>query len=280
MAQQAAILQAQRAAGMQALATQKIVALKIDPHARTHTWVTLAASASPPPEVAPNILLGVLHCAPSEMVHPALYYTVQCALGRPEPTDVAPYELKRSFCGARVVLWTRDDSPENLPAARFSFKGAPAGGRWLDTCFLVAYPKLPAEMPPAVAVPGTGFATRPGDAQLTTPLDTRAVLEAALEDGRLGVEWLTAAEASASPPSNFTLSMTSTAMEDENTVVCLKETRLKFVCAVCDAPCNSRCSRCAIVAYCSTACQKTAWKEHKKACKPKEAAGSQQAVRA
>lgn len=268
---------AQRAAVSQAIATQRIVALKIDPHARTHEWVTLGDGTAPP-ELNPDILLGVLHCAASEMVDPALYYVVQRALGLAQPIDVAPYELKRSFGGARVVAWTRDDSPENLPGARFSFNGAPAGGRWMDTCFVVAYPKVPAQLPPAVPVPGTTFAMRPGDAQLVTPLDTRSVLELALEEGTFAVEWLTATEASAAPPSSFTLSLGTTVTDDGHRVMSMHETRLRFVCAVCAAPCNSRCKRCEAVFYCTTECQKSAWKQHKKVCTPPSgASGSGQA---
>jgi hypothetical protein len=271
---------AQSAAVLQAIATQRVVALKIDPHLRTLEWVTLG-NGPVPPEIDPLRLLGVMNCAASEMVHPALYYTVQRVLGRAQPQDVAPYELKRSFGGARVVLWTRDDSPENLPAARFSFKGVPAGGRWMDTCFVVAYPKVPAELPPAVPIPGTAFAARPGDEQLVTPLHTRQVLEAALEEGAFAVEWLTAAEASAAPPSSFTLSLGATVTDDGHRVMSMHETRLRFVCAVCAEPCNSRCKRCESVAYCTVVCQKSAWKQHKKVCAPPSGvAGSGQAGRA
>lgn len=272
------ILQAQRAVLMQAIASQQTVALKIDPSARTCTWVTLGSSASPPPDLSEHIVQGLLRLAASEAVHPALFWVVQRALGRTRPYDVAPYELKRSFRGARIVLWTRDDGAANLPAARFSFRGASEGGRWLDTCFVVAYPKVPEQLPPPVLLPGTTVAARAGDEQYTTPLDTRAVLEAALADGSFLVEWLTADEASAAPPSNFTMSMESTVMEDGRAVVQMKETRLRFTCAVCDTPCNSRCARCKAVHFCSAACQKTAWKEHKKTCEPPPAAsGSQQA---
>ena len=268
------------AAVLQAIATQRIVALKIDPHSRAHEWVTLG-DGTVPPELDTHALLHVISCAGREVVHPALYYIVQRARGCAQPTDYAPYVLKRSFGGARIVLWTRDDGPENLPAARFSFKGASAGGRWMDTSFVVAYPKLPAESSPAVPVPGTGYATRPGDAQFIMPLDTRRVLKAALKEGTFSVEWLTAAEADAEPPSSFAVSLRVSTASDGRKVIETVETILRFQCAVCAAPCNLRCKRCEAVAYCTAACQKSAWKQHKKVCAPPPgASGSGQAGRA
>ena len=47
---------------------------------------------------------GVLSCAANEMVHPATYLAVSKELGLTAIT-VAPYAVKRDFCGARIVVW-------------------------------------------------------------------------------------------------------------------------------------------------------------------------------
>mmetsp|Transcript_2261 Transcript_2261/g.5288 ORF Transcript_2261/g.5288 Transcript_2261/m.5288 type:complete len:351 (-) Transcript_2261:92-1144(-) len=42
----------------------------------------------------------------------------------------------------------------------------------------------------------------------------------------------------------------------------------KKLCATCEKPTQNRCARCQAVNYCNAACQRQAWKEHKKECVP------------
>jgi hypothetical protein len=251
-----------------------VVALMLDVHAHTCSWVKLVHTGlrGPPPDA--ETMLGLLSASATELVHPVTYTVVQHALGLDRPLAVAPYELKRSFRGARVVLWTRDDNPKDLPAVRFTFNGASGGSRWLGNCFLVAYPERPKQQAPAARVPGTSFATRAGDDAYVVALDTRAVLAESLRDGSLGVEWVSQAEASATPAGTFSLGMNLTPASDGAVVMSTTTNTLKYQCAVCNAPCSKFCNRCGVVNYCSVECQKGAWKTHKLLCKPRKNDGS------
>ena len=250
-----------------------VVALKLDVHARTCSWVNLVHKGLRGPKPDAETMLGLMSASATELVHPATYAVVQHALGLDRPLAVAPYELKRSFRGARVVLWTRDDNPKDMPAVRFTFNGTSGGSRWLGNCFLVAYPERPKQQAPAVRVPGTSFATRTGEEACVVALDTRAVLAESLRDGSLGVEWLSQAEASATPAGTFSLGMNLTPASDGAVVMSTTATTLKYRCAVCDAPCSKFCNRCGVVNYCSVECQTGAWKTHKPLCKPKSRGG-------
>lgn len=254
-----------------------VVALKVDPARRETSWVTLTARAAGSggaggvgAGVEPEIeVLGLLFAASSEKVHPLTYAAVQCELGLESPLEVAPYQLKRAFCGSRILVWTNDNSPSDLPGVRFAFGSQPFSGRWLDTCFIVAYPVLPSEQAAPVAIPGTSFATRPGDDLLAIANDTRAVLEPALRSGKLRMQWLSAAEAAAAPASQFRMErvITSVVGDGAGRSVEMRNQVLPFQCAVCDAPCRMTCSRCRSVAYCGVEHQRAAWRAHKPVCR-------------
>jgi hypothetical protein len=248
-----------------------VVALKLDPRARTTAWVTLSHAVTQTQAPEATSLLGLLSAAASEMVNPLTYMVVQQQLGLACALSVAPYELKRSFRGVRVVLWTRDDTPTDMPAVRFSFDGAPEGNRWMGTCFVVAYPKRPRQLAAPVPVPGTMFAVREGDEQICTALNTRAALEAALADGSFGFEWVTQAEAASTAPAELRLSMNFTPTANGAVVMSTTETRMRLQCVVCNTACTKRCQRCQVESYCSRACQEIAWPAHKLVCKQKDA---------
>jgi hypothetical protein len=54
-----------------------------------------------------------------------------------------------------MMLWAIDNDPKNLPGVRIAFNGT-ANGRWLGTCFLVAYPVVPANFDQWMALPVAG----------------------------------------------------------------------------------------------------------------------------
>ena len=245
------------------------VALKLDPHARERSWVTLRSSRDP---ARANGLenFGVLSCAANEFVHPDTYLAVSKELGL-TPITVAPYPVKRSYCGARIVVWLRDDFPPNeVASVHLRFDGE-SYGRWPGTCFVVAYPKLPAVRP--TLVPGSFMeaTVRPEDAHYCLPLDTRAVLEDALTAGAFSAEWLSAAEASQVPLPSFSRSMRVQAASDGSILPTSTDKILTLKCAVCSTPCSKRCQRCNEIAYCGKECQTADWRRHKRECSKKNA---------
>ena len=145
-------------------------------------------------------------------------------------------------------------------------------GRWPGTCFVVAYPKLPAVRPTFVRGPGMMVtAVQPQDAHYCLPLDTRAVLEAAVTSGAFTAEWLSAAEASRVPLASFGKSMRGQAAPDGGFICTATDKFLKLKCSVCSTPCSKRCQTCNETAYCGKECKVADWRRHKRVCKKKDA---------
>ncbi len=99
------------------------------------------------------------------------------------------------------------------------------------------------------------------------PLDTQHVLQAALADGTLAFEWLSAEAAASVPHASFSLSLGLNDVDGSNAnAFFMKEKMLKLHCAQCGEPCSQKCMQCGKTAYCSKACQKADWKGHKLTC--------------
>jgi hypothetical protein len=150
-----ALRAAMQASGASAEPAPACVALKLDPVRQTSTWVRLHWQVRPGARTpSGEDAIGVMTCAATEMVQPETYFAVAEALGL-GPLEVAPYKIKSRFCQARMMLWASDNDPKNVPGVRIAFNGK-ANGRWLGTCFLVAYPVVPANFCQGMALPVPG----------------------------------------------------------------------------------------------------------------------------
>lgn len=241
--------------------TQPSHLLRVDPHNRTISEVTLPP---PGPPASQDDALTMLAVGTAEMTPAATHFVVAKALGK-NVGDVDVHEVARKLSGERIVLFCRGDASQEVARTLPGFVFGNTN-KMVDVAYLGVFPPRIDSRDIFELEGPRGIAFVSGETLTSLEGPERIIALTGC-----GIAWFTPGEADFKNWVDYNdPSQQHVKFKERNGVtLVVPSTSPKVNCEVCGEATRKKCTYCKSAYYCSRACQKQDWKRHKAECKQK-----------